>query len=367
MTQLPEKTIDPREIVSQLPNLDTVAEALNSALRREVRQRAIIVTDGAELETVEESAALPDETLRVLEAGARAAEKIRTDGPGAPLSDEELLGMEAVIHAIGRPAILIKDDDFVTPPDPWHILENDRPTIRRRIPSVGRIEGILGDRVYEVGTGFMVADDVVMTNRHVIVGYPNSLADATPPGSGLPPHQLRTARRPQINFIAESGASRTLTFPIEEIIAVHETLDLGLLRVGRQSLSAPGRSLPPPLRLASEPPSITSPKNVYVIGYPASDNEGVTPSAVMRRIFADIFQVKRLQPGHLTNVFDTVNQFAHDCSTLGGNSGSGVVDLDTGLVIGLHYSGNYMRSNYAVALWKLTQDPILTGAGVRFD
>lgn len=361
MSQLQKQTIDPRKIVSELPNLETISDSLNSALRREVRQRSIIIRD--EIDAVEESLELPDETQRVLEAGARAAEKIRSDGPDAPLSEDEQLGLEAVINAVGRPAILIKDNNFVTPPDPWQILETDRSTIQRRIPSIGRIERVSQGVAREVATGFLVGEDVVMTNHHVV----NAIADPTPPGSGLPPFQLRSSRHPQINFIAESGATRTLTFPIEEVIAVHPTLDLGLLRIGRQSLSTPGATLPPPLRLASKPPDITDPKNVYVIGYPATDNEGVTPGEVMRRIFADIFEVKRLQPGNLTNTFDSVNQFAHDCSTLGGNSGSGVIDLDTGLVIGLHFSGSYLRSNFAVALWKLTQDPILTDAQVQFD
>jgi V8-like Glu-specific endopeptidase len=87
----------------------------------------------------------------------------------------------------------------------------------------------------------------------------------------------------------------------------------------------------------------------------------------MRRIFANIYEKKRLQPGNLTNSFESVGEFAHDCSTLGGNSGSCVLDLDTGLVIGLHYSGSYMHSNYAVSLWKLKEDAILKEAGVNFS
>ena len=56
----------------------------------------------------------------------------------------------------------------------------------------------------------------------------------------------------------------------------------------------------------------------------------------------------------------------HDASTLGGNSGSCVVDLDTGQVIGLHYGGQYMHYNVAVALWRLVDDPLLARAGVNF-
>ena len=40
----------------------------------------------------------------------------------------------------------------------------------------------------------------------------------------------------------------------------------------------------------------------------------------------------------------------HDCTTLGGNSGSPVVDLATGKVCGLHFSGGFLRTNYAVPI-----------------
>ncbi|MFK7749042.1 MAG: trypsin-like peptidase domain-containing protein, partial [Kordia sp.] len=45
--------------------------------------------------------------------------------------------------------------------------------------------------------------------------------------------------------------------------------------------------------------------------------------------------------------------YEHDCSTWYGNSGSPVVDLNTGEVVGIHYAGahhkhNRIRSNWAV-------------------
>jgi hypothetical protein len=121
------------------------------------------------------------------------------------------------------------------------------------------------------------------------------------------------------------------------------------------------------LPVASAPPALGDTEHyVYVVGYPASDNQGLTPPDVMSRIFGDIYEVKRLQPGTITGISDTLPRFSHDCSTLGGNSGSCVVDLATHQVLGLHFSGGYRESNYAVALWKLTDDPLLRAAGVQF-
>src|SRR5262249_34036669 len=38
----------------------------------------------------------------------------------------------------------------------------------------------------------------------------------------------------------------------------------------------------------------------------------------------------------------------HDCTTLGGNSGSVVLDLASGEAVGLHFAGLYQETNYAV-------------------
>ena len=56
----------------------------------------------------------------------------------------------------------------------------------------------------------------------------------------------------------------------------------------------------------------------------------------------------------------------HDCSTLGGNSGSPVVDLETHQVIGLHFGGRFGVRNYAVPLWMLAGDPLLREGELNF-
>ena len=39
----------------------------------------------------------------------------------------------------------------------------------------------------------------------------------------------------------------------------------------------------------------------------------------------------------------------HDCSTLGGNSGSVVLSLATGDAVGLHFAGRFLEANFAVS------------------
>src|SRR5262249_1075036 len=45
----------------------------------------------------------------------------------------------------------------------------------------------------------------------------------------------------------------------------------------------------------------------------------------------------------------------HDCTTLGGNSGSVLLDLENGVAVGLHYAGLYQENNFAVPASVLTE------------
>jgi Trypsin-like peptidase domain len=90
---------------------------------------------------------------------------------------------------------------------------------------------------------------------------------------------------------------------------------------------------------------------VAVIGYPAHDSRN--DAADQQRLFDGIYNVKRLAPGRITAVVaeDLVH---HDATTLGGNSGSVVLDLDSGKAFGLHYGGIEGRRNEAVQAPRLT-------------
>ncbi|MFL5350834.1 MAG: trypsin-like serine peptidase [Hyalangium sp.] len=304
----------------------------------------------------EKPAPRPEEQL--LQAGTRGLRKLEQEGDAANLSDVELLGLEAVVLLVVRPALFVTGGDFVSPPAPWGaLLDQQRASIRRIAPSVGRIEVSFGfGESQMIGTGFLVAPDVVMTNRHVVKNF-SELDQGT--------WRFMGGMTPAIDYRAERGSTARASFQLVEILAVHDSLDLALVRVSSEATH--GHPAPGPLSLTSMPSESLVGRNVYVIGYPASDNQGLTPPQVLRDIFGSVYQVKRLQPGKVLEVEAGQPIFTHDCSTLGGNSGSCVVDLETGRVIGLHFRGHYRHANYAVALWQLADDPMLKSAGVRFD
>jgi len=77
--------------------------------------------------------------------------------------------------------------------------------------------------------------------------------------------------------------------------------------------------------------------------------------------------MKRFSPGVVVGWKDS-NNFKHDASTLRGSSGSCIVDFEDRRVVGLHFGGGYhLKSNFAVALWKFKDDPVLAENGVEFD
>ena len=69
---------------------------------------------------------------------------------------------------------------------------------------------------------------------------------------------------------------------------------------------------------------------------------------------------------------NVVNAITHDSSTLGGNSGSAVLDFSDpdpqapARVVGLHFAGVYLDANYAVPSHDLAQDSRVVDAGVSF-
>ena len=62
----------------------------------------------------------------------------------------------------------------------------------------------------------------------------------------------------------------------------------------------------------------------------------------MQSIFGDVYDKKRLAPGQVTEARPDV--LLHDCSTLGGNSGSVLVDLATGEAVGSALRGPLSRN-----------------------
>lgn len=290
----------------------------------------------------------------IVENAHDALNKVRT-GKKEDITYKEIAGLEAIIALTGRPAIFIDNNTFLHPPKEWQMLEQYRDKIQSTFSSIGRINIVGHPNLSWIGTGFLVGKDAVMTNAHVAIEFSrqknNNGGWAFKPGHST-----------SIDYGQDLGASHN-EFNIKEVIGIHNELDLALLRVS--PVTGGSGQMPEPLTISNDfDDNKVRDRNVYVVGFPAWDGRRNDPVEI-QRIFLNIYGVKRLQPGTLLELTDT-NIVKHDCSTLGGNSGSCVIDLETNKVVGLHFSGQYLLANRAVALWKLIDDPLLSDAGVQF-
>ena len=298
--------------------------------------------------------ALRSERTRTIAAGVRGLEKIGA-GRVAEIEPDERLGLEAIVVLEGRPPLLIRDGSFEPPPAEWAALESARAEIESAAARVGRIEVLGHPNLDWVGTGFVAGEQTILTNRHVAVEF------AASQEAGW---SFRPGMETSLDFRAESGAAEALGCAVTEVLGVHDVHDLAVLRV--EATRSDGSGLPEPLAVAASEPADLDEAAVYVVGHPAWDGRRNDPEP-MRRLFLDIYNVKRLQPGATVPEQSDAETLAHDCSTLGGNSGSPVLSLSSHRVVGLHFGGKYAVGNYAVPLWTLVNDPLLRLGGLNFE
>ena len=113
-------------------------------------------------------------TLNTLAAGARPKD----------LSPNDRFGLEALVRMTGRPSLRVKDGK-VDPQDPqlgdWaQDLLVARAQLKPLTDAVGRIDFAGEEGQIHIGTGTIVADGVIMTNRHVL----DAVAEPLPEPAG---------------------------------------------------------------------------------------------------------------------------------------------------------------------------------------
>lgn len=297
-------------------------------------------------------------------AGTEAVNFVLFDQEGpAKLGDAAPPEAIIIADAITRPAYLVCSNTLYDPVSTaWFDYFRLRQTnIERTLRSTGFISSAdlpQGD----LGTGFVVAPGVVMTNRHVAL--PFAIRDGS--GWSIRPRLGGTdAARVTINFakFLPGCDDRQASFQVEEILHIETSsdLDVAILRV--RTTNDAGDQFPAPLPLADDSDRAAyaqglSGVTVYAAGYPFADYRN--SFLVQREIFGNVFEVKRVAPGQLTKDSSADAFLFHDCSTLGGNSGSPITDIDSGKVVGLHFAGEYLDKNWAVPIWRL-----LANDGVR--
>lgn len=270
--------------------------------------------------------------------------------------------LEAIIRLTNRPPLIFRNgavvlDGIDLPPPDFPPDINDRiRAVEPRIASVGRIEFINHDMDWG-GTGWVIAQDgpghlLVATNRHVA----QIVARRTAFGTGAFLFDPAGGGRygAQIDFNEEEGApedmARVAVIERFTYIAEDTAADVALARI-----AVPSAFRVEPLTLAEAEGRNGEP--IAVIGYPARDSRN--DQDAMERYFQGLYDVKRFSPG-LLRVQPGATRLSHDATTLGGNSGSPVISLETKDVVGLHFAGKYGVANSAVRVGTLKA--ILSGS-----
>jgi hypothetical protein len=321
-------------------------DRLRAALAREV--------DGAaDREPSDQAWIVADNVLRGAERAIAAADR----GESGTITGREFASLEAIVRVLGRPAMRYTNNRVEMPlsdlgeNDQWRVLVAiARSKIDKRSASVGRIGSAAP---YEfVGTGWRIGPDLLVTNRHV--------ATKMAENSTAPSGSWRIgAGRWFVSFNVTDSAAATRPVEIKELAytAPEEDIDFAVLRLDT------GAGVPDALPLDWSADALGalnettfSGAEVYIVGHPFRQ----LASAESAAVFGKADGTKRCSPGFVVRVDAPTYGFEHDCSTLGGNSGSCVLTASGHQVVGLHYGGRDVdegtgrgAGNLALALSRL--------------
>lgn len=254
-------------------------------------------------------------------------------------------GKEAIQDTTGltRPVFVIRDDAVVNEPEKWRFTElmftpySAIEELNKKLRCIGAVETAEGELI---GTCWLIYTGYVCTNKHVAAEFYEFTADGEVTG---------TIESPMVNFKREHGRSDDPAhrFAVDKLVYVDPNVDLAILKL---------RGYTGTDYLVLEDAPFDEWKNlvedeVFVVGYPGRDAER-NPERLMVKIFGEIYEKKRLAFGKLTD-YRKGEVFYHSASTLGGNSGSPVLGINSMKVLGLHFGGLFNANNRCVAFPKL--------------
>jgi V8-like Glu-specific endopeptidase len=256
--------------------------------------------------------------------------------------------LETIVRE-GRPALLVQDNKIT--PDPnmaggaakvvVERLNESARNLEWALPLVGRVDlaNYPGSLLY-AGTGWLVAPNIVVTNRHVA----QIIAQGGPGEFVFKPGRFGERLEVMVDYRHECdrhASVRVRVIGVKWIETDRAKADIALLEVDRRTDGVN----PSFIDLASG--DAAPGMFVAVVGYPARAPAYLIPDqAWMDRIYGGTYDIKRIAPGQMQA--NSRGWATHDCTTLGGNSGSVVLEMATGKAVALHFAGLYMIENYAV-------------------
>jgi hypothetical protein len=266
--------------------------------------------------------------------------------------------LEAVRHSKGRPALRVGPTSAdIEHPRTYLDSEMWTQLFEQALSRLQDSSSAVGAVCYKarnnaspsiiVGTAWLIAPNLAVTNRHVLRGRPMdtklAVRSEAKPQTGL----LNGAIRLTLEFgrlARADGHGAVIEVKGVPLLADEDSpLDLAVIEL----LHPAGAK---PLGLSSI--AARAKDNVYVLGHPAAV-PGMDLDPVVTEVFGNPDGTKRLSLGTIemrSNNDPLAKSFRHDCSTYGGYSGGPVLCLDQHAVVGLHYLGDAEAGNAANAV-----------------
>jgi V8-like Glu-specific endopeptidase len=294
---------------------------------------------------------------RLVPESALGAMPLESAGGGQVFRNPRDLALETIVNR-ERPVLFVKDGKFELSDvatlgqeaiDLVDRMRQQGPQLFSLLPLIGRIDVVNFPNLDFVGTGWFVDNDIVVTNRHVanLIAKWDGRQFAFARGVGGKTIESSLCNAHEFDDLAPDSSR---IFKVKEVLYIEPdngANDIAFLRVDRRT----DGTAPPFIQVAANDAADEVP--VCVIGYPARAPKRLIPDQeLMKKLYQDRFDVKRAAPGFTSGLEQ--GSATHDCTTLGGNSGSVVLDLATGQAVGLHYAGIYEENNFAVRASVLT-------------
>jgi V8-like Glu-specific endopeptidase len=306
--------------------------------------------DAAKLaKRIERGAAFDTATARVMAdeivAQAHSAmEKLAEAANDSALSERDALALESVIHVRARPALRVRQnalESLANYPgsEIWQDFITD---YEEKIMSTANVTGAVivsvfgtGNPPWVQGSAWLIAENRVVTNRHVVFSERLKLAE---PDSA---DAMKLAKNVTIyiDFAYDdrnpAASVRRKVTGVRYVASFADPVDIAVLDIE-------GMSGVTPLKFQDD--GVAAPRNLFVVGHPAPMVQ--TPPAV-QAVFGNPDGRKRVSFGKILDG-PAEGDLLHDASTVGGYSGAPVVGISSGMVAALHYYGQPSRANLAV-------------------
>lgn len=249
-----------------------------------------------------------------------ALTRLIKSGPTAPLKPGGENALIALVHVLRHPVLLSRYNELSNPLGTWKVIEENRSQLENLTRSVGCIKIYELNWYRQLGTGFVIARNRVLTADHVLKKLFIYDHDGNETGRLDPKARIEFARR--------RPDSKPAAFRIVAPYRRYRSNDIAFASLAPMPNS--GDSLPPPIPVRLPQLSTDHLSPVCVLGYPAVAK--LRGNKMLYSLFGGKGGLLRLSAGHgRRSRKRPKSEIGHHCLAPEGMSGGPFVELENGL------------------------------------